>query len=358
MKRVNLWMIAARNLSRHRLKTVLTAVAVMVGVSLYIFLDAWFLGMDTDSERNIVNYETGSLKIYSKGYFAQREEKPMYETFSDYQKMIRILDENGWNATPRISFGGQLISKTQDMPFAFIGVDAGREKTVLHYDEFLEAGRMPRRGKFEILLGWRGAASLDVKVGDPVRLYTVIDKKGERGEIRRINQVIDLTVCGIVHSPNPKTNGSIGYLPLDILQDEMGLLLNGAITEIAMRKKGCNTAMLPDRSESVRVAKKILGAELPEDLILVSWETEAQDFLTLTKTKSTASKMMSLLLLFLAFIGIANTILMATLERSREIGMMRALGMTDAQVRRIFLYEAGLIGWIGSCGGGASRNRD
>ena len=61
--KTNLLSIAFKNLSRHRVKTTLTVVAIAVGIALYIWMDAWLLGMNLDSKRNLINYETGSTKI-------------------------------------------------------------------------------------------------------------------------------------------------------------------------------------------------------------------------------------------------------------------------------------------------------
>ena len=64
----NLFVIAFKNLFRHKFKTVITMIAVAVGVSLYIFMDAWLLGMKIDSMRNIVNFETGAINVYRKDF--------------------------------------------------------------------------------------------------------------------------------------------------------------------------------------------------------------------------------------------------------------------------------------------------
>lgn len=345
--KVNLLTVAYRNLFRHMTKTVLTALAVCIGIGLYIFMDAMLLGADIDTQRNIVNYETGSVKIYNKNYYEIKDEMPMYETFYNYKNIINKMEENGWNAAPRVVFTGSLISPSQEVGFIFAGIDIELEKGVLKYHNYIENGVMPQPGKFEILLGRRGANSLGVKPGDMVRLNIVIDKKDEYGVVRHINQLIDLKVSGIVNSPNPKINGAFGILPLDILQDDMGLLLEGGITEIVMRLKGVNDAMLPGKAENIAVVEKILNNELRSDMKLISWFDDAEDFITLSRTKSAGSKTMIFMLFLIAFMGISNTMLMAVLERGKEIGMMRALGMTDGMIKRTFLYEAGLIGFIG-----------
>ncbi|HOV12997.1 MAG TPA: FtsX-like permease family protein [Spirochaetota bacterium] len=443
--KVNLINMAFRNLARHKVKTIITSIAVAIGVALYIWMDAWLLGMNIDSQRNIVNYEVGSSKIYSKAYFDNKDNMPMYETFYNYQEIVDNLDKNGFNSTPRMVFGGSLISINQENPFMFIGVNPDLEKKMFSYHKFVKDGRFIENGKFEILLGDRGAKNLEVKIGDTVRLSTVIDKKVVpdrikkepfiediikkldenekkivdsnyylttieeleskvdyyilksdisniekdklmkilnkiefKGLIRHINQLIELTVVGIVNSPNPKTNGNIGYIPLDILQDEMGLLLEGGITEICIRKKGINEALLPDKSENIDVVKNILSSfmdvketkltvngnkkiksftnfdkriTLNDDLILISWQEDVIDYLNVAAGDNVGNRLIIIILFVISFVGIANTMLMAVLERTKEIGMLRSMGMTDTSIVRLFFYEAGFIGFIGSmCG--------
>jgi ABC-type lipoprotein release transport system permease subunit len=64
--------IALRNLMRHKVKTVLTTLAIIVSVALYIFVDSWLTGMSMESRRNIVNYEMGAAKLQTKLYFEKK----------------------------------------------------------------------------------------------------------------------------------------------------------------------------------------------------------------------------------------------------------------------------------------------
>ena len=347
-KKTGLMTLSLRNLSRHKGKTAITMIAIIVGLSLYIFVDAWLLGIDIDSQRNIVNYETGSVKIYSKAYFEKKSELPMYETFKDYQPIMDNLEQNGYDSTPRSVFTGTLISPDKEIPFMFIGIDAEREKKVFRYEKYIEKGKFVEKGKFEIMIGSNGAKNLKTDVGKTVRLFTIIDKKDESGVVRHITQAFELKIAGIINSPNPKLNGNIGYIPLDILQDEAGLLLEGGITELCIRKQNASETQLPGKNESPEIIKNLLGSDLPSNLTVVGWQEDAKDFLLISQSKRTSSKMFVFLLFIIAFIGMANTILMSVMERTREIGMMRAMGMTDFAILRLFIYEAGLIGLLGS----------
>ena len=354
--KINLLTMAFKNLGRHRVKTAVTIVAVFVSVWLYIFMDAWLLGVENESKINLINYETGEAKIYKKEYFDKKDEIPMHEGFYNYNEIIQTLNEKGYNSSPRFKFGGSLLSSTVELPFLFLGVDTQAERELFLTDQYIEKGRFIENGKFEIALGVRGAKDLSVTVGDDVRLFTVIDKKDETGRIKHIHQIINLKVVGLINSPNPITNFKIGYLPLDILQDERGLLLEGMITEICISKKDRRLDHLPDQFSVVKEINKIIPNVKslsednlnPDDLVVVSWFDDAKDLITITKTKSTGSKVYTLFLFILSFIGIANTMLMSVLERTKEIGMMRAIGMKDFELKKLIIYEAALIGLIGA----------
>lgn len=345
---MKLFRLAFKNLFRHKIKTIVTATAIAIGVWLYIFIDAWLLGIQIDSKRNLVNFETGATKIYTKEYFNKKDEIPMYESFNNYENILNRLDKEGYNAAPRIKFVGSLLSKEIELPFLFIGVDPEREKSVFKTDEFIEKGEFVKDNLFEIVLGIKGAKDLGVDVGDTVRLTTVIDKKDENGKIRHTHQIMELRVGGIINSLNPIINGKIGYLPLSILQDEMGLLLEGNITEICIRKKDASFTDLPKNFEKAKVIEEKLKNILPSNLILVDWDKDAKDYIAMSSQDAIWSYITIALLLILAVIGIANTMLMAVIERTKEIGMLKALGTKDSEITLLYFIEAGLIGLIGA----------
>jgi ABC-type lipoprotein release transport system permease subunit len=181
-----------------------------------------------------------------------------------------------------------------------------------------------------------------------VRISTVIDLKTDTDAIRHVNQLIDATVVGVINSPNPKTNGNVAYIPLDSLQDEAGLMLDGKVTELLVRKAGASDSALPGRDESPAAVAAALGDRLPEGMAVHGWIEYVQDYIAASRGDNVSSRIMIIMLFLLAFIGIANTMLMAILERTKETGMLRALGMTDGQVLLAYVLEAGMVGLIGS----------
>jgi len=426
--------MAFRNLFRHRVKTIITVTAVAVSVALYVFMDAWLAGMNLDSKRNIVNHEMGAVKIETAAYFAGKDEIPMYESFADWEGLARILEKKGYRSAPRFVFTGTLYSRSGTAPIVFNAVDTEREKSLLSYWKFIDAGEYIKNGTRGIVIGMMAADKL--RLGIPqridreafeedliasasaradadfirslyvpfrdsgekkrafsadesdeeldnrlvlsreatkddmarlwkilaasgrmdVRVATTVDTKdAATGAIRHVNQLIDAVVVGVVNSPNPQTNGNVAYIPLDSLQDESGLMLGGRITELLVRSNSAKDSELPGKEDSPGAVEAALreglaeeGKAFPGDLVVKGWIAFVEDYIAASAGDNVSTRIMAFFLFLLSFIGIANTMLMAILERTKEIGMLRSLGMTDGQLVFAYAIEASLVGVIGS----------
>ncbi|MDR0324031.1 MAG: ABC transporter permease, partial [Treponema sp.] len=177
-------------------------------------------------------------------------------------------------------------------------------------------------------------------------------RAGYAGAVRHVNQLLDVTVAGVINSPAPLPNGNTAYIPLDVLQDEAGMMLQGAVTELVIRDRNVPDTRLPGASESneeiTSALERGLGFPLPENLAVHTWMEHMEEYLGYEALQTGAPQVLAFMLFLLSFLGISNTILMAILERTKETGMMRAQGMTDSQIIITYMLEAGFIGFIGS----------
>jgi ABC-type lipoprotein release transport system permease subunit len=364
--------IAFRNLARHRMKTLLTVLAIAVSVATYIFVDGWLLGIQLDSQRNIVSYETGAAKVQKAAYIEKLDELPMYENFDNGEDYTAALDRAGYDTAPRFVFAGTLYAEGGSAPVTFIGCDPDAERKVLRWTDFIEDGEPIRNGAVneaglpmpQIVLGAMTADKLGVSANGklnktdgafpPVRITTAVDIKDEQGVVRHVYQVIDAVVSGLVNSPNPKNNNNVAWIPLDVLQDDNGLMLEGKVTELLVRVKGADDTRLPGKNEGPEAIAAVLdetAGGLPSGLGVYGWQTYAADYEATARGDDVSSRIMTAILFILAFLGIANTMLLAILERTKEIGMMRAQGMTDGDLTLAYMLEAGMAGFFGSAAG-------
>ena len=484
--------LALRNLARHKVKTILSAAAIMISVALYIVLSSWLGGMQIESRRNIVNFEKGAAKLQTRLHFERKDEMPTYETFLGWEIYREALAREGFVSAPRFVFSGTLFSQTSSAPILFHGVNPAAEREVLRYAEYVDFGRFVEDGNFEIALGTVAAERL--RVGIPtrplrleleeliasaaqnpsdadfirslydmhlpatrsgllappeltiegnermilrrnipradidrywdliaasgrnaVRLNAIIDMRaapemirahrwynelwpelraedrplleaayiydeymnafflvehdeaqlevilnamiraGFTGAIRHVNQLMDVVVVGVINSPAPLPNGNTAFIPLDVLQDEAGMMLEGGVTELVIRERGVPDSRLPGQSESAEAITAALqrglasmGLTLPDELAVFTWQDYMADYLGFEALQTGAPQIVAGLLLLLSFMVISATILLAVLERTKEIGMMRAMGMTDGQMIMTYMLEAGFLGFFGS----------
>jgi hypothetical protein len=147
------------------------------------------------------------------------------------------------------------------------------------------------------------------------QVLSAMIRAGFRGAVRHVNQLVDAVVVGIINSPDPAPNGNVGYIPLDALQDESGMMLEGAVTELLIRRKDAPYSELPDASESAKaitaaLERGLLGEPLPDHLAVFFWMDYMKDYLGFEALQTTAPQILAFLLLFISFLGISNTILL------------------------------------------------
>jgi putative ABC transport system permease protein len=327
--------LAWKNLSRYRKRTIITASAIAFGLAVYIFMDGWLKGAETESERNLVLYETSSSRIVTKQYWTERDRLPLASAIPDPGSVIGALRAAGISAVPRTLFAGEAVVDEGSMPVRVIGIDPARDEDVFSFRSTVEKGRPLKPGEMGALLGSWLAQDLSLGVGDPLTITT----RTRTG----FHQTIDLEVVGIIDCPNPSVNKGTVFMPLDTADALMEM--EGTVTEIDLRYRNYRDAQ---KINAGAVAGAL--AAFPA-LTVVSWQDLSADYLGIASAKKGGSNVILLLVFIIAAVGVSNTMLMTIYERVRELGMMRALGMRDRQIRRIFLLEAGGIGVIGSVAG-------
>jgi ABC-type lipoprotein release transport system permease subunit len=337
-----LFSLAMKNLSRYRRRTIITAAAVGIGLALYIVMDGMLLGLEKESERNLIWYETSSARVMSGAYWDEREQRPLDEPVEDPDRVVGQLEDAGIPAAPRVVFDGELVVYEDPYPSSgsmrtvLYGIDPEGDAKVFRLEEAVSEGRYLEPGENGALMGAWLAEDLGAEVGYPLTVLT----RTSRGYY----QTIDLEIVGLVNAPNPIINRKAVYLPLDTAQ--LYLQMEGRATEINM--SFAETADFEDRLAAARAAVEGDLGPGGDPLVVKSWQELAADYVALAQAKTQGSGMILFLVFVIAAVGVSNTMLMAVFERVRELGMMRALGMSERDVRKLFLIEAAGIGLIGA----------
>lgn len=333
------FMLAMKNLFRYKRRTFITAIAIALGLSMYLIVDSLLLGMEEESIRNLLWYETSSVRIHTTEYWGDRQLYPLEQGIEKPEEILGILRNAGWTATGRTMFTSDMILYSDDfgedgnMSVLVTAIDPETDNDVFHFGDTLIDGRFLTKDDTEgLLIGSWFAQDIGAKVGYWITLVT----RGKGGFFG----AIDLEIVGIVNCPNPNVNRTLLMMNKDSADTLLGM--GGSVTEIDIR-----FPLHSDVDESVERIQQ-LAALSEQDLEARSWRVLAKDYLAALEADKGGTAIILFLVFLIAAVGISNTMLMSMYERTRELGMMRALGMKDSHILLSFLFEAGGIGFVGS----------
>jgi len=329
-----------RNIFRFKRRTFITLSAVSLGLALLIIGITMMNGVDKHSLTNIIDSQTSHLKIFRNGYFEKKDEIPTDMIISDAEVLlekVRKLDRVS-GAEKRVLFPASLIKGSDELPCVGVGMEPGIDESVFNIRQSLIEGEWVEEGEYQILLGESFAEDLGLGVGDMVTARVITSRTDDQFSWN----AVDFEITGIFDTANPNVNSAYVFLPIQAAQEVMSL--DSGVTEIVIRLKTDDTGVLNEMRGEL---ERLIG-EAGASLSVFTWDDLAGDFQAISQMKTKNTSMLIMIMLFIASMGIVNTMLMAVLERTREIGMMMALGMKKSEIKNVFLFEGGFIGALGS----------
>ncbi len=339
-----LLILSLKNLSRHRRRTIITAIAIAAGTAIYIATTSLIAGFSSESDRNLKEFELGNVGIFAMDYWAEKDQHPLDHMLENPQATLDALRAQDIPAVERLNFKGELIihydpfPEDGSIPMQFSAIDPQEDDQVFHLKDTLIEGRWLEDGD-EILIGrW-----LADKIGAEVGYYVSVTTRTRDG----FRQLMDFQIVGIFESFNPQIDRKVLYIPLDTAH--MYLETGGAVNTIH--------ALLPENqpgTADVQPIRDILQEALPaesQQIEVLSFAQMNEEMAALMQMSDTATGILLFLLGIIAVVGVSNTMLMSVMERQKEIGTMRALGFRNGEIRQLFMLEAAGIGLIGAIGG-------
>jgi ABC-type lipoprotein release transport system permease subunit len=329
--------LAFKNLTRHKRRSLITALALAMGLAMFILFDSLLTGLENDGVRSMVWYDTASLQIQQKDYWDEKDMMPLERSIAEPGRVIASLAELGLAACPRAVFGAELIISQDPWPQSgsvrvrVTAIDPRQDAAVFRLAGCLQEGRWVETGVEGVVLGSQLARDLGAKIGYPLTLVT----RTRDGAY----QTLALPVSGIVNSPNAAVNRLGAFLPLDLA--DAYLELGGSVNQIAV-----SAAEDADADALAASLEKRL-APIQGDLRVLPWRVTGADFLGFVTSRSGLSRIILLIVFIIAAVGVSNTMLLTILERTREMGMLRAQGLLDHELMLSLLMEAAQIGLLG-----------
>ncbi len=335
--------LAFRNVFRFKRRTLITFLAVALGLAILIISVSLLNGLDRQGVGNLLDSQTSHLTVYQKGYQEKRDDLPLNITIANWEATAAALKELPAVAAAegRIHFGASIIKGMDEVPCRGVGIAPGIDPDLFKVKESIVAGEWLEADDNKILIGKGLAADVGLVVGDLVTVRIITSTKGEDFSWN----AVDFTVKGIYDTGNPAVDSQWLIMPLGPAADGLGL--PGLVTEIAVRlNSGDDETLL---SAKLQVEERL--AKIDPQLEAYSWKELSGTFLAISAAKSERSRMIIMVMLLVAAIGIINTMMMAVMERTREIGMLSAMGMKKREIRWLFILEGGIIGLFGALAG-------
>jgi ABC-type lipoprotein release transport system permease subunit len=336
------WRIGWRNLGRNRRRTLITAAGPAFGYLAVVVLIGLMDGLTAEMIESGTGVLSGQLQVHD---FEYRPERKIYDTIggragADVDRLVREIaaDPVIEAAAPRVFAGGLVSSGESTVAGILMGVDPELEAGVSRLMHGMVRGRTPATGTNEILIGTEMARQLEVDVGDEVILVAPA-ADGSMGN--------DLyTVSGVYQSGMAELDASYAVLPIASLQILVALD-PGRIHEIAASVT--DPWLAPEAAD--RLADRL--APLGLDIEVASWTELRPEMLDYAQLADGWRFVVIFIVFAIAIFGVANTMLMATYERRRELAVMLALGTTPFSIVRSVLSEALALGILSLAFGAA-----
>ncbi len=320
--------MAWRNMWRNWRRTAIALVAIVLGLILLLFMDGLIKGSDQAIFGNAVRLYGGNVQVHSPGYREKANRLPLLP-LEDADVVVRAAQAQPdvLAAAKRINTAGIASSREGAFPVTITGIEPAVEAPISFQAENVAAGSFLSDGEEDSLFIGQGLADLlNVGVGDRVTL--VGRAKNETMRQRT------MTVVGIYDLHMPDVEKRMVFITLPEAQSLYNL--RDQATEVTLFLKGVGQ----EQGVSAALQAALPGYEID------SWETLMPEIRQVLQTKSTFTGFMGIVVVLIASIGVLNLMLMAVFERTREMGVLAALGMKARQVGGLFLIEGTLIGMV------------
>lgn len=321
-----LWRLAARNIWRNRRRSLLTLSALVVSSSLLMLALGIFSGMLADMLASATEQYHGHLVISRQGYQSDRD---MYAGFSEAPELrenllaVPEIDE----AAPRLRAFGLLSHERSTHPAEVLGVDPARERRVTTLDDRLVAGSyLSAPAQDGIVVGRGLAERLDVDVGEELVFVT----QAADGSIG--NAI--LRVTGIFATGDAGQDNGLALVGLPWLQQTM--VLPGQLHELALH--------IAQPTRAAALAAELEDRVLSAELEALAWSDLLPQMREVIASFDVSRMIIVFILYLAAGLGVLNTFFMSVLERTREFGILMAVGMKPWRVRAMVMLETLTLG--------------
>ncbi|MBM3224733.1 MAG: ABC transporter permease [Candidatus Tectomicrobia bacterium] len=325
--------LAIRNVFRNRRRTLITLATMAFGATAIVLFGGFVHFMFLSVRESAIHSQLGHIQLYKTGFSEKGSIAPFDYMIANYAEIRALIMQipHVQDVMPRLGFSGLISTGETTTSFVGAGVHPESEAHLASFTQIVDGQDLSRHAPRGILLGLGLARGLGVRPGDELTLLTTT----RAGAFN----ALAVQVRGIWQSGEKAYDDRMLKAPLPDIQR---LLDNeGEVQSIVI---------LLEKTEHTAAVKAQLATLLHEhhfDLEMRTWDDLAIRYHQVRQLFTNMFRVMTLIVSMVVTLGIANTMLMAIFERTREIGTIMALGTRRRGVITLFVMEGGVLGVLG-----------
>lgn len=330
--------VAIRFLKEGKSQTLFILAGIAIGVSVQVFLSSLITGLQKDLVNNTVgnsshitakagnNRPESSITLsYVEVISSFSDSKPKEKLITNWNNMYNKLSAtDGIVATVPFADGSGFIRKgNKDFPVVIRGTDIDKSNKIYKLSEKITKGEYKLQAG-ELLIGNSLASELDVSPGNSIRLTT----SDGVTDIFRVKGIFDLE--------NESINSS--WLWMDLSRAQKLLGTNDSLTSIEMQ------------IEEVFDSNKIKGEikDTYPEVNFETWQENNASLLTALNSQSSSSWLIQFFVILAVALGISSVLAVSVMQKSKQIGILKAMGAKNSTIGKIFLLQGGILGILGA----------
>src|SRR5512139_823368 len=320
--------LAWRNIWRHKRRTIIIVLAMSLTLALMMWYDGLIYGFTDAIYGNAVKVLGGNIQVHAEGYRAEANSNPLFP-LTDPQAVIKAAEANPLTlaATQRIHTGGLVTSREGAFAVGIIGVEPEKEVKVNIIGQNVKEGRnLTSEDLDSVLIGKGLADAMGVTVGDRI---TMVGRSQHEQMRQRTMTVVGIYDLGLT----------------DIEKQSVYISLGEAQTLYEV-KGSTEVAIFLNKLGQESVVINAMTPALP-GYEIESFQANYPDMASAINIKTGVMDIFSVIIIAIAGVGILNLLLMAVYERTREIGVLGAMGLKPNQISLLFILEGTMIGLVG-----------
>ena len=343
------WIVALRFLREGRLQTIFIILGVTIGVAVIVFMSALLAGLQSNFINRVLSSQSHIQLLPPREVARPLRGATDNAARSDASSVIegaivqaplqRLKSIDQWQAiagqirdmpevlvvSPMASGSALVLRGNVSRSVSLNGIEPEQYFRIVDLNDKMVRGSARLSGT-DILVGIELASDLGLDAGDKLRVSTVVGISNP------------LTVSGIFDLGNKAVNSRSVFMSLHTAQGLLGL--PGGVTSLDVTVR--------DVYSAERVAQRISTAT---GVVADSWIRTGAQFFAAVSAQTTANRAIRFFVALSVAFGIASVLVVVVVQKSREIGILRAMGISQGQILRVFLLQGGLLALGGAAAG-------